>query len=231
MNKNLIRLCSVSDRTSIIEEFSNFLKIDWPEDSTQKIMEADQSELYSVLAYEYAKVLFNGLWVLRRSVEDQKIIELDILEDITYNKPLDVNTKILDIGCGPNRFKSYFGSCLIGIDPFHTGGDYQLTLEEYSVTVEPKSFDAIIAQGSLNFGSKEKILGQMKIVNDLLKDDGVFLVRFNIGYETPECPYLDIQNEWTSIEEVHNMFKTYFNKIIREHHNPEKSLNLTLKKR
>jgi len=103
----------------------------------------------------------------------------------------DAPNKVLDVGCGTNYFKGKIHN-LLGIDPIRTEADITTTILDYETT---ETYDVILILGSINFGSEEYILQQLKKVISLLSDDGKIYARVNPGIEDSESPWMDFF-EW-----------------------------------
>ena len=76
--------------------------------------------------------------------------------ELSYKvKPTDW---VLDVGCGHNPFKGAIKN-LVGIDPANKRADIQTTIENFE---HEELFDVAFCLGSINFGSKDKIRGQIE---------------------------------------------------------------------
>lgn len=229
MNQNILDLIKLysEDRTKIVKALAENLNCEL---SLPAILSCPIESLYETIAAEYERELFSGRWVLQFSEEDKLRIKQDALSDIASYCPTE-NLKVLDIGCGDNKFKSSFSSDqLIGIDPFNPKADVKQSLEEYAASCDIK-FDAIIAHGSLNFGSKEQVKNNFKLAAQLLKPGGILSLRFNLGHLPEAYRYLGVQNEWINIFEVFTIIHTDFVIISRYNYNYKKSFNATLRKK
>ena len=107
-----------------------------------------------------------------------------IAEEINKQNPVAV----LDVGCGYNQFKSQIPN-LIGIDKYNNNADYMVGILEYNVS---EKYDAIIAFGSINFGTYQDISEQFAKVFELLAPGGRVYVRANPGITHKNGPYIDI---------------------------------------
>lgn len=109
---------------------------------------------------------------------------------------IGVNTtkKILDVGCGDNEFKQYFGEQLTGIDPYNERADIQVSLENY---IAPEEYDIVFALGSINFGDEERISEQVTQVIKFCKPGGMIVIRVNPGitHDHPKAQWIDFF-EW-----------------------------------
>ena len=90
----------------------------------------------------------------------------------------DTDKRILDVGCGDNEFKSYFGDRLTGIDPYNDRADIKTSLENY---IAPEEYDIVFALGSINFGDETRIAEQVEKVVGFCKPGGMIVWRVNPG--------------------------------------------------
>ena len=56
----------------------------------------------------------------------------------------------LDVGCGDNKYKRYFGDRVTGIDPYNEAADIKVDVMSYN----PFKYDIVSAFGSVNFGDR-----------------------------------------------------------------------------
>jgi SAM-dependent methyltransferase len=85
---------------------------------------------------------------------------------------------VLDAGCGFNRFKDRIPN-LIGCDIVNPKAD--LVMDLMDLPFKEKSVDCILALGSVNFFSRDYVLGQIRFLHSLLKPGGFILFRGNPG--------------------------------------------------
>ena len=105
------------------------------------------------------------------------------------NKVNDLNPKnVLDIGCGENYFKGKIQN-LYGIDPYNDNADQKIPIEEVSLY---KTYDVILALGSINFGDEPIIDRQMRAIDRVLETDGHLFMRLNPG----------LDHYWTDTKEI-----------------------------
>ena len=106
------------------------------------------------------------------------------------------NHKILDVGCGYNEFKNIFNENLIGIDPYNSNADIEVSIEDFHTD---EMFDSIICFGSINFGDENTIMKQINKVTSLCKSGGTIYWRQNPGkkdHANIECQQIDFF-EWS----------------------------------
>ncbi len=94
---------------------------------------------------------FRHVW--QSEIKKYKYSGPAIIDEINKLKP----RKVLDIGCGYNEFKNKIPN-LIGIDPFNDAADICVKMLDYH---PQERFDAMIALGSINFGSTSKIFAEL----------------------------------------------------------------------
>jgi len=103
---------------------------------------------------------------------------LKVIEEVNALKPRNV----LDIGCGYNEFKGKIPN-LIGIDPYNTNADYEVGIIDYNTDIK---FDVIIALGSINFGSTDKVFAELEKAVNLCAPGAVMFFRVNPGLQHPK---------------------------------------------
>lgn len=96
---------------------------------------------------------------------------------------------VLDVGCGYNEFKGKIKN-LIGIDPYNNEADFTVGTLQY---VTDQKFDVILCLGSVNFGSRDKIIAEMAKCVNLLADGGTMFFRVNPGlqHDKPEAKWIE----------------------------------------
>jgi hypothetical protein len=109
---------------------------------------------------------------------------LKVIEEVNTLKPRNV----LDIGCGYNEFKGKIPN-LIGIDPYNTNADYEVGIIDYNTDIK---FDVIIALGSINFGSTDKVFAELEKAVNLCAPGAVMFFRVNPGHQhdKPEAKWI-----------------------------------------
>jgi len=99
---------------------------------------------------------------------------------------------ILDVGCGYNQFKQYFGDRLLGIDPYNSAADIEISIEDFNPNAA--NFDVIFCLGSVNFGNEQTILRQIEKIVSWCKPGGMIYWRQNPGrkdHGNIECQEID----------------------------------------
>ena len=96
---------------------------------------------------------------------------------------------VLDVGCGYNEFKGKINN-LIGIDPYNDRADLQVSTMNYKTN---QKFDVILCLGSVNFGSRDKIIAEVGRCVNLLADSGTMFFRVNPGiqHDRPEARWIE----------------------------------------
>jgi hypothetical protein len=113
---------------------------------------------------------------------------------------------VLDVGCGLNPFKRLLPR-LTGIDPAFVEADYQTTIEDF---VTDEKFDVAFCLGSINFGTEDRVVNQIRCVIDLLKPKSRIYWRCNPGlwdHGNTECANIEFF-PWTV--EKHIFFADQF---------------------
>lgn len=119
------------------------------------------------------KNYFSTTWLKRnRSLDQYTYSGWALLDKIA---PYET---VLDVGCGINPFKPYFGDRLWGIDITDVGADEVVAIEDF---VSNRKFDVAFCLGSINFGSVETILAQIGAIDKHLTDDARIYWRCNPG--------------------------------------------------
>ena len=96
-----------------------------------------------------------------------------LIGEINQLKP----RRVLDIGCGYNEFKGKIHN-IIGIDPFNDAADICVKTLDYH---PEERFDAVLALGSINFGSTSKIFAELEHAVNLCNPGAVLFFRANPG--------------------------------------------------
>ena len=116
---------------------------------------------------------FSKYW--ENDIKKWKYSGLALIDEVNSLKP----RAVLDVGCGYNEFRGKIDN-LIGIDPYNDQADLQVSTLEYRTN---QKFDVIMCLGSVNFGSRDKIIAEMGRCVDLLEDGGTMFFRVNPGVQ------------------------------------------------
>jgi len=126
---------------------------------------------------------FSKYW--ENDIKKWKYSGLALVEEVNSLKP----RAVLDVGCGYNEFRGKIDN-LIGIDPYNDKADFEVSTLEYKTD---QKFDVIMCLGSINFGSKDKIIAEIGRCVDLLADGGTMFFRVNPGvqHRKPEAKWIE----------------------------------------
>ena len=126
---------------------------------------------------------FSKYW--QNDMKKWKYSGFALIDEVNALKP----RAVLDVGCGYNEFKGKIHN-LIGIDPYNNLADHEVGTLEYRTD---QRFDVILCLGSVNFGSKEKIIAEVSRCVSLLADDGTMFFRVNPGvqHDKPEADWIE----------------------------------------
>ena len=126
---------------------------------------------------------FSKYW--ENDIKKWKYSGLALVEEVNSLKP----RAVLDVGCGYNEFRGKIDN-LIGIDPYNDQADYEVSTLEYRTD---QKFDVIMCLGSINFGSRDKILAEIGRCVDLLENGGTMFFRVNPGvqHNKPEAKWIE----------------------------------------
>ena len=91
----------------------------------------------------------------------------------------------LDVGCGDNVYKGFFGDKITGIDPYNDHADIKVSCLDFEPTHQ---YDIVTAMGSINFGDRSKIQAEVEKCVSFCKPGGKLFWRFNPGitHEDPQ---------------------------------------------
>jgi len=126
---------------------------------------------------------FSKYW--ENDIKKWKYSGLALVDEVNSLKP----RAVLDVGCGYNEFRGKIHN-LIGIDPYNDKADFEVSTLEYKTD---QKFDVIMCLGSINFGSKDKIIAEIGRCVDLLADGGTMFFRVNPGvqHRKPEAKWIE----------------------------------------
>lgn len=132
---------------------------------------------------------FSEVW--QPEMKKFKYSGLSLIDEVNSLLPLSV----LDIGCGYNEFKRKIYN-LTGLDPFNKNADIHCKLLDYKTDIK---YDVILALGSINFGSTDKIFAELEHAVNLTNTGGKLFFRVNPGlsHVPPESKWISFYN-WDS---------------------------------
>ena len=96
---------------------------------------------------------------------------------------------VLDRGCGYHEVKGKIDN-LIGLDPYNNKADIMVKLLDYH---PDEKYDAVMALGSINFGSTDKIFAELEHAVNLCNPGAVLFFRAN-----PGLPHEPDESNWIS---------------------------------
>jgi len=110
---------------------------------------------------------------------------LQLIDEVNDLKP----RAVLDVGCGYNEFKGKIHN-LIGIDPYNHRADFTFGTLDFKTN---QKFDVILCLGSVNFGSRDKIIAEVSRCVNLLAEGGTMFFRVNPGlsHDKPESEWIE----------------------------------------
>jgi len=126
---------------------------------------------------------FSKYW--QNDMKKWKYSGVALIDEVNGLKP----RAVLDVGCGYNEFKGKINN-LIGIDPYNDQADIRVSTMEYKTD---QKFDVILCLGSVNFGSRDKIIAEVGRCVNLLADGGTMFFRVNPGiqHDRPEAKWIE----------------------------------------
>ena len=126
---------------------------------------------------------FSKYW--QNDMKKWKYSGLALIDEVNNLKP----RAVLDVGCGYNEFKGRINN-IIGIDPYNKNADLQVGTLDYKTD---QKFDVILCLGSVNVGSRDKIIAEVERCEKLLADGGTMFFRVNPGlpHDKPEADWIE----------------------------------------
>ena len=126
---------------------------------------------------------FSKYW--ENDIKKWKYSGLALVDEVNNLKP----RAVLDVGCGYNEFRGKIHN-LTGIDPYNDRADLRVSTLEFRTD---QKFDVIMCLGSINFGSRDKIIAEIGRCVDLLEDGGTMFFRVNPGvqHNKPEAKWIE----------------------------------------
>ena len=165
-----------------------------------EVKRCDSIEEYSIAIDDAClHKYFSKYW--QNDMKKWKYSGLALIDEVNNLKP----RAVLDVGCGYNEFKGKIDN-LIGIDPYNDLADFETGTLDYKTD---EKFDVILCLGSVNFGTRDKIIAEIKKCVELLADGGTMFFRVNPGvqHDKPEAKWIEFF-AWNVpfIIELSNMF-------------------------
>jgi len=126
---------------------------------------------------------FSKYW--QNDMKKWKYSGLALVDEVNNLRP----RAVLDVGCGYNEFKGKINN-LTGIDPYNDRADLEISTMDYKTD---QKFDVILCLGSVNFGSRDKIIAEVGRCVNLLADGGTMFFRVNPGiqHDRPEAQWIE----------------------------------------
>jgi hypothetical protein len=131
------------------------------------------SEYVDYIDNQCLDAYFSKIW--QPDMKKWKYSGLQLIDEVNNLNP----RAVLDVGCGYNEFKGKIKN-LTGIDPYNYHADWKISLEDFKPN---KKYDVILCLGSINFGSRDKIISEMAKTVLLLEDGGTMFFRVNPGVQ------------------------------------------------
>lgn len=197
--------------TKITADLANFLKMRYGVDisaheDTPEMMKAFMRLQYWMDEAILGKYFANNdnaesdgtYWSQQLNFETRKTGK-ELLKKLQTLNP----TKILDVGCGDNEWKTHFGTKLVGIDPYNSNADHRIDIDSYTTGVG--TWDVVMCLGSINFGDKNTIENQVAKAVNLCKPGGKLFFRLNPGitHDNMSAQWVDFY-PWSE-EKVHDL--------------------------
>jgi len=126
---------------------------------------------------------FSKYW--QNDMKKWKYSGVALIDEVNSLKP----RAVLDVGCGYNEFKGKIEN-IIGIDPYNDRADLEVCTMDYKTE---QKFDVILCLGSVNFGSRDKIIAEVGRCVNLLAEGGTMFFRVNPGiqHDRPEAKWIE----------------------------------------
>lgn len=125
---------------------------------------------------------FGEVW--QPEMKKFKYSGIALVDEVNNLKPRNV----LDIGCGYNEFKGKVNN-LVGLDPYNNAADIKCKISEYRTD---EKYDVVLALGSINFGSTNKIFDELEVAVRLAAPKATMFFRVNPGLQhtPPESKWI-----------------------------------------
>lgn len=162
-----------------LDKFSNLIERTF---FTKLPMDQSVKNATAYLDDKYLHKFFGEIW--KPHTSDYAYTGTMLADNIIKHNPKNV----IDVGCGYNEFKDKIPN-LIGIDPYNNAADYMVDILEFT---SAKQFDAVVALGSINFGTYDDIEQRFAKCISLLADGGRMYMRVNPGLQHKNGPWVEI---------------------------------------
>jgi hypothetical protein len=162
-------------------------------------METSNSNLSSRLNSLFDPESYRG----HHWADQYNVAGLNLIDEINQLDP----DLVIDAGCAHNRFKGHIQN-LIGFDrAYFPFADLYVAIED--APFRPESADAVLALGSMHFGTRELVERQVDRVVSWVKPGGFIVMRVNNKIHFND-KYADIRYHWTDDDrkyfaEKHNL--------------------------
>ena len=155
-----------------------------------KIVDMEIHALSEQIDRAVLKNYFGKVW--QAETKKFKYSGLAIIDEVNAMNP----DNVIDIGCGYNEFKGKIQN-LTGIDPYNDRADISVHTLDYNPEVE---YDVAICLGSVNFGSSDKILGELENVVSMVRSGGFLYFRVNPGiqHDKPAAKWINFY-DWDPV--------------------------------
>ena len=158
-----------------------------------ELNQIDDTEIHALAEQIDRAVLknyFGSVW--QAETKKFKYSGLAIIDEVNGMNP----DNVIDIGCGFNEFKGKIQN-LTGIAPYNDRADICIHTLDYKPEVE---YDVAICLGSINFGSSDKILGELENVAGMGKSGGFLYFRVNPGiqHDKPAAKWINFY-DWDPV--------------------------------
>ena len=155
-----------------------------------KIVDMEIHALSEQIDRAVLKNYFGKVW--QAETKKFKYSGLAIIDEVNAMNP----DNVIDIGCGYNEFKGKIQN-LTGIDPYNDRADISVHTLDYKPEVE---YDVAICLGSVNFGSSDKILGELENVVSMVRSGGFLYFRVNPGiqHDKPAAKWINFY-DWDPV--------------------------------
>jgi hypothetical protein len=155
------------------ELFNNFLRLQfWMDEAVLARYFGNTDESAEAKTYWKQHLKFDT-----RKTGQEMLDKINALQDLSPDVPL----KILDVGCGDNKWKEHLGARVTGIDPFNSNADFKIGIQQFAKERPEAEWDILLILGSINFGDNTTIEAQLAMAASVVKPGGKIFLRANPG--------------------------------------------------